>query len=110
MSTGEKVSPNDLELAITEDPLFDQAMVVGEGKPYLAALIVLNPEAWREWAQALSVDANDPQSLRAPTVLKYVRERLQGTAAQLSCSRTSSQSLAHAASPGRSKTGSSPRR
>ncbi len=28
-STGEKVPPGDLEMAITQDPLFDQAMVVG---------------------------------------------------------------------------------
>ena len=76
LSTGEKVPPNDLELAITEEPLFDQAMVVGEGKPCLAALIVLNPEAWRELAGALSVDARDPRSLRAPAVMQYVRERL----------------------------------
>jgi len=78
LSTGEKVPPNDLELAITEDPLFDQAMVVGEGKPYLAALVVLNPEAWRELARALAVDACDPQSLRTPAVVEYVRERLRG--------------------------------
>jgi long-chain acyl-CoA synthetase len=78
LSTGEKVPPNDLELAITEEPLFDQAMVVGEGKPYLAALIVLNPDAWRELAGALSVDVYDPRSLRAPAVVQHVRERLHG--------------------------------
>jgi long-chain acyl-CoA synthetase len=78
LSTGEKVPPNDLELAITEDPLFDQAMVVGEGKPYLAALVVLNPDAWGELARALAVDAHDPRSLRAPAVVEYVRERLRG--------------------------------
>ncbi len=76
MSTGEKVPPNDLELAIAADPLFDQALVVGEGKPYLAALIVLNPEAWNEFARALALDPADAQSTTAPTVLQSVRERV----------------------------------
>ena len=78
MSTGEKVPPSDLELGITEDPLFDQAMVVGEGKPYLAALIVLNLEAWRDLARLLAVDVADPKSLQAPAVAHAVRERIAG--------------------------------
>jgi long-chain acyl-CoA synthetase len=44
LSTAEKIAPGDLEMAITADPLFDQAMVVGEGRPYLGALVVLNGE------------------------------------------------------------------
>jgi long-chain acyl-CoA synthetase len=46
-STGEKIAPVDLENAITADPLFEQVMVVGEGRPFLAALVVLNATAWR---------------------------------------------------------------
>ena len=79
MSTGEKVPPSDLELAITEDPLFDQAMVIGEGKPHLAALIVLNPEAWRDLASALSLDPADPKALTATPLAKAVHQRLQAS-------------------------------
>jgi long-chain acyl-CoA synthetase len=43
LGNGEKVPPVDMELAIQLDPLFDQALVVGEGKPFLSALLVLNP-------------------------------------------------------------------
>jgi long-chain acyl-CoA synthetase len=56
LSTGEKVAPADLEMAITQDPLFDQAFVVGEGKPYLAALLVLNRDAWQTVAGELGLD------------------------------------------------------
>jgi long-chain acyl-CoA synthetase len=42
LGNGEKVPPVDMELAIQLDPLFEQALVIGEGKPYLAALVVLN--------------------------------------------------------------------
>jgi long-chain acyl-CoA synthetase len=42
LGNGEKVPPVDMELAIQLDPLFEQALVVGEGKPFLGALVVLN--------------------------------------------------------------------
>lgn len=76
MSTGEKVAPNDLEMAITADPLFDQAMVVGEGKPYIAALVVLNPAAWRAVAAVLALDPDSPASLEQPAVCARVQEKL----------------------------------
>jgi len=47
LSTGEKVSPADVELAIQQDAAFAQVMLVGEARPYLAALVVLDREAWQ---------------------------------------------------------------
>jgi long-chain acyl-CoA synthetase len=63
LSTGEKVTPEALELALILDPLIDQAMVVGEGKPYLAALLVLNAGAWRAMARRWSLPSDDPAAL-----------------------------------------------
>ena len=40
LSNGEKVAPEDAEHAILEDPLFEQAMLVGEGRAYLILLAV----------------------------------------------------------------------
>lgn len=45
LSNGEKISPVDMEMSIVLDPLFEQAMIIGEGKPFLTALIVLNHQA-----------------------------------------------------------------
>jgi long-chain acyl-CoA synthetase len=56
LSNGEKVPPADMEAAISEDPLFDQSIVIGEGKPYLSAIVVLNPELWSAWAQEQGFD------------------------------------------------------
>ena len=75
MSTGEKVAPADIEMAITQDPLYEQVMVVGEGKPYLAALVVLNAAAWREAAAALGLDADAPISLAQQKVRDRVVEK-----------------------------------
>jgi long-chain acyl-CoA synthetase len=51
LANGEKVSPMDMEIAIASDPLFDQAMIVGEARPYLSALVVLNEAQWRRFAK-----------------------------------------------------------
>jgi len=61
LSNGEKVPPGDLELAISVNPLFEQVMVVGEGRPYLAALVVLNGPQWEKLAAGhdLSPDRTD---------------------------------------------------
>lgn len=77
LSNGEKIPPADMELAIALDPLIEQVMVVGEGKPYLTALVVLNPEVWRELASELSVDPDDPASLREKRVHNAVLKRIQ---------------------------------
>ena len=42
LANGEKVPPTDIESAISQDSLFDQVMVLGEGKSFLTALVVLN--------------------------------------------------------------------
>lgn len=63
LSTGEKVVPEAVEMALMLDPLIDQAMVVGEGKPYLVALLVLNAEAWGVLAERWSLPAKDPAAL-----------------------------------------------
>ena len=42
LGNGEKVPPVDMELAVQLDPLFEQALIVGEGRPYLSALVVLS--------------------------------------------------------------------
>lgn len=42
LANGEKVPPPDIEAAVARNPLFEQVMVVGEGKSFLSALVVLN--------------------------------------------------------------------
>lgn len=60
LSIGEKVNPNVVEAEIARDPLFERAMVVGDRRPFLAAVIVLNDEAWRRFAADKGLDPNEP--------------------------------------------------
>ncbi|ADJ29113.1 AMP-dependent synthetase/ligase [Nitrosococcus watsonii] len=77
LATGEKIPPGEMETAISTDSLFDQVMVIGEGKPYLSALIVLNPEHWTTLAQELNLDPHQAQSLKHSTVLEEVLGRIE---------------------------------
>jgi long-chain acyl-CoA synthetase len=76
LSTAEKLAPADLEMAITGDPLFEQAIVVGEGRPFLAAVIVLSGEAWPGFARSLGVVPEQAGSLAAPAVVDAVLRRV----------------------------------
>lgn len=77
LSNGEKVAPADLEMAIAMDPLFEHNMVLGEGKPYLSLLTVLNQPLWEELAAELGV-APDEASLELPEVREVLLKRLEG--------------------------------
>ena len=61
-STGEKIPPADMEAAILRDTTFEQVMVVGEGRSYLAALVVLSERGWESVATHCNAK-NDPKQL-----------------------------------------------
>jgi len=56
LSNGEKVPPVDIEAAIARDPLFEQVMLLGEGKPYLTVMTVLNADQWKKLCAAEGLD------------------------------------------------------
>ncbi|MDD2775663.1 MAG: long-chain fatty acid--CoA ligase [Gallionella sp.] len=70
MSNGEKISPSDMEMAISQDPLFEQVMIYGEGQPYLIAIVVLNLNTWLDFAHEIGVR---PDMLEA-----FTDSRVQG--------------------------------
>jgi long-chain acyl-CoA synthetase len=76
-SSGEKIAPADLELAITSDTLFAQACVIGEKRPFLAALLVLEPGYWAREAATLGLNPHDTNSLDAPAARRFVLERIR---------------------------------
>jgi len=60
LSIGEKVNPNVVEAKITRDPLFSQAIVVGDRRPHLVAVVVLNRDAWALHASERHLDPQQP--------------------------------------------------
>ena len=77
LSNGEKVPPGDMELAIALDPLVEQVMVVGEGKPFLSALVVMEADNWPGFAQDCGLDPMSRESLRHPQVVSAVLQRIK---------------------------------
>ena len=51
LSNGEKVPPQDVENSICEDPVFQQVMLIGEGKPFLSLLAVTDELDQRKLVQ-----------------------------------------------------------
>jgi long-chain acyl-CoA synthetase len=78
LSNGEKIPPADLEQAIGMDPLFEQAMIVGEGRPYLAALVVLNPSRWEKLAARLGLEADRRDRLETECAKKALLDEIGG--------------------------------
>lgn len=79
-STGEKVPPVDLELALETDPLFAQTYVVGENKPFISCVAVLNPDEWKKLAAELKVSAEEA-SLKLTSVRVALLKRIKAAAA-----------------------------
>jgi long-chain acyl-CoA synthetase len=48
-SGGKSVSPGPLEERVRDHPLVNQCIVVGNDRPYVAALVTLDPEAVEHW-------------------------------------------------------------
>ena len=76
LSNGEKVALTDMEMAIAMDPLFEFNVVIGEGRPFLAMLGVLNHPLWEKLAEQLGVSP-EPDSLNLPEVHNAVLARME---------------------------------
>ena len=73
-STGEKIAPGDLQLAIETDPLFAQSLVLGENKPFLVALLVLDSKRWKEESGGAAVESDAAKKL----LLGRIKKALSG--------------------------------
>lgn len=76
-SGGKNIAPVYLESLLTQDPLFLQALVIGDGRNYLTALLVPNMAALKSEvaARGISLGAGD-SLLSHPQVLALVQERV----------------------------------
>ncbi len=77
LSNGEKVPPADMEMAISLDPVFEQVLVIGEGRSFLSALVVLSADLWTGLAQEYELDPHDPGSLQDPRLVKDMLRRIR---------------------------------
>lgn len=85
-AAGKNVAPGPLEDALRAHPLISQAVIVGDDRPFVAALVTLDPEALEHWKK----ENNRPGASLAelstdPRILAEVQEAID--AANLMVSR-----------------------
>jgi len=51
-------------------------MIIGDDRPYLSALIVLNPEQWKTHADNLKLAAQDPDALKSEAFEKLICDKI----------------------------------
>ena len=76
LSNGEKISLSAMEMAIGMDPLFEFNVVIGEGRPFLSLVVVLNRTLWEQLAEQLGVSPG-PESLNLPEVHSAILARTE---------------------------------
>lgn len=72
---GKNVAPGPLEEKIREHQLVGQAVVVGDGRPFVAALINLDPEGLEDWCSAHGLPVMGAAEAKSDP---RVRESIQG--------------------------------
>jgi long-chain acyl-CoA synthetase len=72
---GKNISPANLEAALKASPLIGQACVIGDDRPFVSALLVLDPEVAPEWAKAHGVEVGSGAALAHDPVVHAEIER-----------------------------------
>ncbi len=84
-STGKKISPALLENMLKEHHLISHAMVYGEGRSYLIALLTLNALELAEYARHHELAyENDQELVHSPEVRRLVQESIDKVNARVS--------------------------
>ena len=72
---GKNISPANLEAAIKSFPLIGQACAIGDGRAYMTALIVLDPDVAPAWAKSRGIEFSAPADLAAHPDVRAEVER-----------------------------------
>jgi long-chain acyl-CoA synthetase len=72
---GKNISPANLESALKSFPLIGQACVIGDNRPFISALLVLDPEVAPAWAKSQGLDASTLPELAADPIVHAEIER-----------------------------------
>ncbi|MGE0609787.1 MAG: long-chain fatty acid--CoA ligase [Pirellulales bacterium] len=83
-SAGKNIAPVMLESLLTADPLIQQALVVGDGRSYLTALIVMAPEALRQELDRQKMDEMSDDPCVDPRIVALYQQRINARLAGVS--------------------------
>lgn len=83
---GKNVAPAQLEDAIRADLLVSQAVVVGDGRPFISAMITLDGDVMPAWLRSKGLDPESAMSelTEHPLVLDHLQQVIDSTNASVS--------------------------
>jgi long-chain acyl-CoA synthetase len=73
-SSGKNISPSNIENALKESRWISQAVVFGDNRPYLVALLTLDPEEAPKLAEHLGIDADPARMAHDERVRAVIQE------------------------------------
>ena len=72
---GKNISPANIEAALKAHPLVGQAAVIGDRRPFVSALIVLDPDVAPSWAKQHGIEAGTLAELAADPMIREEVEK-----------------------------------
>lgn len=83
-SNGKNIAPAPIEGMLLADPLFEQAVILGDNRPFLTLLVTPSMPQLEELAAKLHVTASDRESLLShPAIIDEVRQRVTAVTGKL---------------------------
>ena len=77
---GKNISPSEIENSIKTSPFIKEVVIIGDGKPYLTALVGIEYESVGDWAQRRKLPYTTYRDLsEKPEVLKLVQDVIKTT-------------------------------
>lgn len=84
LSTGKKVAPLPIEARLVDEPLISQAVLYGEGRKFVSALLALRRPAVEEWARQRGLEMGFADLLEHPDLVASVQEAVDRVNATVS--------------------------
>jgi long-chain acyl-CoA synthetase len=81
---GKNVAPSVLEDRVRAHFLVDQCLVVGDGRPFIAALVTVDKEAWPDWAAAHEKSGDVTDHVDDPDLLAEIQHAVDEANAAVS--------------------------
>jgi long-chain acyl-CoA synthetase len=76
-AAGKNISPSEIESRLAIEPLIGQAVVVGDGRKYLVALLTLDPDDAADWAAEHGAFADISNLINDPKLKGEVGEAVE---------------------------------
>lgn len=77
-ASGKNIAPQNIENLIKTVPVISQVMIYGDRKKYLAALVTLNPDEIRKYAQSQKIPFHNYKELiKNPKIYSYVKKAIE---------------------------------